>query len=1269
MRLHAFVSVMVVWAVLHLGSDASAQRNAESRYGREIGMPMMEVINTGELPYADVMNWGCVRDQRGMLWLANTYCLLEYDGLRWDYVASDNTMPFFTVACGDDGTIYYGMFGEFGRLSLDSLGGWELNYLSDSLPSSAPRFTSVNQCIPLADETWFVSPEALCKWDGSNCSYILPQTTFKRAFPAHGKLYVYQDSIGICRIEGGNVVPVRGGDFLADATDKLIFLFASASGDIVLGNRRHGIFRYDGHRFRQIMDYAKDLVPDCIPSCGIELADGTIALGTDRHGIWIVDTTGALIAVIDKEVGLPDNSVNRLYQDDEQNIWVILDESVVRIEWPAKATQFSSPQGIDGIVADMVRYNGVLYAGTTQGLFRLEPASVNQTARKFRQARFVAEDFIQSTVHDFLPLKDQLLIASEQGVFVKTGGARPKPVAHRGARKLLLLSGSRDTVLVGAGSGYYLLIRRGDTWITKNFLEKEQDFVINLCEDAEGRIWAGTARSGARCIKRDRGILNPDVSVVTPSGDMNTVGVIDIQLVFGEPLFILEGEGGMWLSDSADEFIPADELQSLVGLPVVASEPRVIFKLSNGRYWVQLFSGLAGYLVRKSDGRYALEQREDFLRLLDLPVYETYVDPDGVFWLSSEGRVIRLDPSVEQSRQQLFKTLIREISVDGVTLYNGNTDPDSTSMIRIDDDHRRVVIWYTAPNFGIANRVGFQYRVDGLDTAWTAFSSWPENVEYMQLPPGDYVFRVRVVTLDGIAGEEATAEFTVLVPWYRTWWAFLVGGILFGIVVFGGPAWYRSRFLKERSRELEMLVAARTEEIQSQAREISWQAEELERLDNIVRTVNRETQLPFVLDALLMQSLLLFPHADVALFVRREMKGDVFRVIAAVGRNSADLKERTFTLRDLVGSVDASLERMREGVYFLHGLGKRYLPENSDGRETHFMAMVIERARLLEGFLVLGSNTEDTFGESDLRRLMRLKEHASSAIAKAGAIEQLEEKNKQLDTTNRRLLETQRQLVAHEKLAALGELTAGIAHEIQNPLNFVNNFSELSCELLGELEQSLKAQNDEGDPQSERLIEQIRSNCKHIREHGRRATSIVSAMIMHSRSGMSQRSSVTLNDLVDEFVMLAYHGMRLQFPQFTLDLHRDYDKNIGEVEILPQDLSRVIVNICNNAWEAALNRAAEEGGDYVPTVNVQTRDHGSRVQISITDNGHGIPEDLREKIFEPFFTTRRSSRNAGLGLSLSYDIVTQLHGGELTVHSTLGSRTEFRIIIPREAPK
>ncbi len=262
----------------------------------------------------------------------------------------------------------------------------------------------------------------------------------------------------------------------------------------------------------------------------------------------------------------------------------------------------------------------------------------------------------------------------------------------------------------------------------------------------------------------------------------------------------------------------------------------------------------------------------------------------------------------------------------------------------------------------------------------------------------------------------------------------------------------------------------------------------------------------------------------------------------------------------------------------------------------------------------------------------------------------------------------QDQLIQSEKLASLGRLTAGIAHEIKNPLNFVNNFSHLSVELADDLMQELKAHREqpvaEVLDEVQDLLDDLKFNAEKINEHGQRADSIVQSMMQHARGGKGERRPTDVNALLDEYVTLAYHGMRANTPEFNVTLERHYDEAVGKVEIVPQEICRVFVNLLNNAFYAVHEQALSSDDAYAPTVEVRTRRHGERIEIRVRDNGPGIAQEVREKIFEPFFTTKPTGQGTGLGLSISYDMVTQGHGGTLTVESAEGEGATFVITLP-----
>jgi signal transduction histidine kinase len=269
---------------------------------------------------------------------------------------------------------------------------------------------------------------------------------------------------------------------------------------------------------------------------------------------------------------------------------------------------------------------------------------------------------------------------------------------------------------------------------------------------------------------------------------------------------------------------------------------------------------------------------------------------------------------------------------------------------------------------------------------------------------------------------------------------------------------------------------------------------------------------------------------------------------------------------------------------------------------------------------------------------------------------------KEIEKAYSELKSTQAQLIQSEKLASLGELTAGIAHEIQNPLNFVNNFSEVSSELVGEMNQEL----DKGDiNEAKEIANDLKQNLEKITLHGKRASSIVKGMLEHSRNSTGVKELTDINALADEYLRLAYHGLRAKDVSFNSDFELIADENLPKIEVISQDMGRVLLNLINNAFWAVNERSKKGETGYEPKVTLSTQLlANSQLLIAIKDNGTGIPEDIKAKIFQPFFTTKPTGQGTGLGLSLAYDIVTKGHGGTLEVTSKEGEGSTFIITLP-----
>ncbi len=325
------------------------------------------------------------------------------------------------------------------------------------------------------------------------------------------------------------------------------------------------------------------------------------------------------------------------------------------------------------------------------------------------------------------------------------------------------------------------------------------------------------------------------------------------------------------------------------------------------------------------------------------------------------------------------------------------------------------------------------------------------------------------------------------------------------------------------------------------------------------------------------------------------------------------------------------------------------------------LAVPMLRNEAVIGVIAVTREEPGAFSAKLIELLQTFADQAVIAIQNADLFNEAQLRAKELSASLDNLRLAQDRLVQTEKLASLGQLTAGIAHEIKNPLNFVNNFAELSAELLGELEAAVAA----GD--AEELAEistMLRDNLAKIAQHGKRADSIVRNMLQHSRSGTSEARLVDLNALAEEALKLAYHGARAAEPGFNITLEQTFDPAVGEVELFPQEITRVLLNLIGNGFYAARKRAARPAGDE-PSLHLATRDLGGQVEIRVRDNGTGMTDAVRERIFEPFFTTKPTGEGTGLGLSLSHDIIVKQHGGQIEVASEVGNFTEFAIRLPR----
>jgi signal transduction histidine kinase len=319
------------------------------------------------------------------------------------------------------------------------------------------------------------------------------------------------------------------------------------------------------------------------------------------------------------------------------------------------------------------------------------------------------------------------------------------------------------------------------------------------------------------------------------------------------------------------------------------------------------------------------------------------------------------------------------------------------------------------------------------------------------------------------------------------------------------------------------------------------------------------------------------------------------------------------------------------------------------------------RGEDIVGLLVVRRRTPGAFPQNIVNLIKTFAAQSAVAIENARLFKDVEASLEDLRTAQDRLVQTQ-------KLASLGQLTAGIAHEIKNPLNFVNNFSGVSAELIDELREALSKVKIGPDERAEitELTNTLRDNLDKIVQHGKRADAIVKNMLLHSREGSGEHRLVDANALVEESLNLAYHGARAEKQGFKINMERSLDPAAGKIDVFPQEVTRVLLNLISNGFYAATKRKEQDNrDDYEPTLTASTKNLGDRVEIRIRDNGTGIPPEVKEKMFNPFFTTKPAGEGTGLGLSICHDIIVKQHGGSIEVDTRPGEFSEVRIVLPR----
>ncbi|HEX9659480.1 MAG TPA: two-component regulator propeller domain-containing protein, partial [Rhodothermales bacterium] len=615
-----------------------------------------------------------------------------------------------------------------------------------------------------------------------------------------------------------------------------------------------------------------------------------------------------------------------------------------------------------------------------------------------------------------------------------------------------------------------------------------------------------------------------------------------------------------------------------------------ILEDGEGRLWMSTNNGISRFTPETGEFRnYGLEIG---LQDLEFNIAAAYKGPWGEMFFGGINGLNAFFPNELVENNEAPIVALTDFKISNQRVAPGGESPlhrpiSDAEEIRLSYDQKDLSFDFVALHYMNPEKNRFAYQLVGYDEDWVQ-AGHARTASYTNVPPGEYVFRVKAANADGVWNEDGKAITVIIAPpFWQTWWFRILAFFGFTGLLYSGYA-FRVRQIEERNRMLEEEVDKATTSLRQSKERLEESNEQLEQSHHIVEAINQETSFRSLLTKILEEARVI-PGVEKATALVYMPEEDLFRFRASAGWDVWGLVDITLTEEDAEERYTARAEEVAPDVFITKDARNT---AKSDvlaefGDVASFLALRIRIEDETAGYFVFDNLTdEDAFDSRDVELIMRLKEHITSAFIKTRLLEDLQQQRTDLQKAIDELRSTQDRLVQSEKLASLGQLTAGIAHEIKNPLNFVNNFADVSAEITEEIRNELESRKDslpaDFVEELSSMLEGLSLNSRKVAEHGKRADAIVQNMLLHSQIGEGERQEVDLNHLLDEYVNLAYAGMKAKDESLEVEIVRDFHDAVGEVEVVPQDIGKVFMNLINNAIDAMKEHAEKNGAGYRP---------------------------------------------------------------------------------------
>ena len=1189
----------------------------------QVGRPL--ITNYRYLDYdAAPTNWWAVEDDNGIMYFANNAGVMQYDGVTWTTVDDSSSR---CLAFDDNGVLYSGGFGDFGYLEANDKGVLEYKSLLDKVPEEHKEFREVWEVDNYKGRIIFRTNNKLFVWDGESIKVIPSEDAFHVGNIVHGKYYVRIWNKGLCILTDDDTFEVvTGGERFAD--ERIYVMLPFDENRVLLGTRTQGFFIFDGETYTPFKTEADEFIKEAIYLPGLVLDNGNFVINTFADGTYLINKQGKLIQKYTTDNGLQDGSTSFVFLDSRGVLWMPLFNGISQVNLNSSVTSIDSNMGLPtNVVFTTYKFNDLVYLSTNNGIFYLEPGAKEVKlieGTSGQGTNFIEHDGRLFAGTGFLGLIE---IKGRDFEFVRKSVNYDLRANELAKSKL---DENRLYVSTQEGIVSFYFDEAKKQYVTES--ETKEYRTNDIRERKDGALWLPSPEDG------EWKLMIP--SVVDSKLDFQKSEVFVYNKEKGIP------ESGMGLFWFDEEFVgisgdtektyrydyendrfeehkfPFNDLITWQGRGIPFYEDY------KGRHWFGFGDGII--VAEKDESGNYVYNTETFKELKNRQIYNVFVEETGdsentIAWISGPDGVVRYEGNLNRPTGTNFNVKIRNVTVGQDSLiYAGNIDfPED---VKINNELNTVNLGYAAP-FYIGER-DMQYKtyLEGLDADW---SDWIKqtNREYINLPPGRYTFKVKAKNLYGDETEEASVDFSILPPWYKTWWAYALYVLGFLLLVYAIVR-SRTRILVNQRKALEDKVEERT-------REVSQRLTELATVNQVSQALTQKLELNELIQMVGNEMKKVF-KSDITYLALLDAENGVINFPFQDGDNMAPMKFGEGLTSKIIQTGEALLinhDTDIEAEYQKSGL------EQTGKKAISYLGVPIPVEDKIIGVLSVQSTKQASrFNEEDKRLLNTIAINVGVALHNAELYEEAKEAKAKAEDANE----------------AKSAFLSTVSHELRTPLTSVLGFAKI---IRKRLEDKVFPAVTVEDQKIKRTMKQVSENLNVVVSEGERLTNLINDVLDLAKieSGRMEwhMKPVFLQDVINR----AIASTSSLFDQKGLTLQKNISSDLPLVSADEDKLIQVVINLLSNAV-----KFTDKG-----KVSIDAYQDEGQIIVEVQDTGIGIADDDKHKVFERFRqagdTLTDKPQGTGLGLPICREII-EHHGGIIWMKSDLGVGSTFFFSIP-----